>query len=537
MDGFCVAMSGIQPRLSIAGAASASSSRRRNYLLHPHRTDGFIDFIKGLISHSFVLDSMDVTADATWQHIEELVDDHRKMTAKLDAGVPAAGSALLQAVPTISRFFTPLPLREAWAQYDAKYNLSKRRWIQPSFNEIRHILNLAQVKAIRKTQLKLVSFDGDCTLYSDGKDFSDPKLARYITLLLKRGVHVALVTAAGYAYDAARYAKRLSGLFAFIEEQQLAPEAAARFWVLGGECNFLMALEAYTEDTEEEEAGAGAEGAAAAAAVPAPVPAPAAPYKYRLASRESLWTPIWSPDETQCQRMLDIAEASLRATCDELQLRGTVLRKARACGLIPGGKAGKAKQPGGSGKSSLPREALDEACFRLQAELGAHCDAANAEAAASGGAAVPPFCAFNGGSDVWADIGNKKVGVAGLFELLELPPESVIHVGDQFLNTGNGATLPPPRRAPRPSHPSPSDSPPHPDATSPTHVLTPVLRRTHDARRADFQARLCCPCLWIISPHETKKVLKIALSEVLGLTKEELKEGKEARLSNDGALG
>ena len=82
--------------------------------------------------------------------------------------------------------------------------------------------------------------------------------------------------------------------------------------------------------------------------------------------------------------MLDIAEASLRATCDELQLRGTVLRKARACGLIPGGKAGKAKQPGGSGKSSLPREALDEACFRLQAELGAHCDAARTQGSSLG---------------------------------------------------------------------------------------------------------------------------------------------------------
>ena len=80
--------------------------------------------------------------------------------------------------------------------YDAKYKVSSRRCVQPSFNEVRHVLNLAQVLAMRQTQLRLVSFDGDCTLYSDGKDFSDPKLARYIALLLRRGVHVALVTAA-----------------------------------------------------------------------------------------------------------------------------------------------------------------------------------------------------------------------------------------------------------------------------------------------------------------------------------------------------
>ena len=57
-----------------------------------------------------------------------------------------------------------------------------------------------------------ITFDGDCTLYSDGKDFSNPKLARYIALLLKKGVAVALVTAAGYAHDADKYSKRLSGL-------------------------------------------------------------------------------------------------------------------------------------------------------------------------------------------------------------------------------------------------------------------------------------------------------------------------------------
>ena len=58
----------------------------------------------------------------------------------------------------------------------------------------------------------------------------------------------------------------------------------------------------------------------------------------------------------------------------------------------------------------------------------------------------PPYCAFNGGNDVWVDIGNKRVGVMGLCTLLQLPPESVLHVGDQFLNTGNDcAPCGPPR--------------------------------------------------------------------------------------------
>ena len=50
---------------------------------------------------------------------------------------------------------------------------------------------------------------------------------------------------------------------------------------------------------------------------------------------------------------------------------------------------------------------------------------------------MPPSCAFTGGNDVWADIGNKRVGVAGLSRLLDIRPEEVLHVGDQFDVTGN----------------------------------------------------------------------------------------------------
>ena len=50
--------------------------------------------------------------------------------------------------------------------------------------------------------------------------------------------------------------------------------------------------------------------------------------------------------------------------------------------------------------------------LRLQQELRDVCERLNA-AAEGGGPVPPPFCAFNGGNDVWADIGNKRVGVTG----------------------------------------------------------------------------------------------------------------------------
>lgn len=71
--------------------------------------------------------------------------------------------------------------------------------------------------AYKNSKLRLITFDGDCTLYSDGRDFDDDKLARYIALLLKNGVSVALVTAAGYAYDAPKYMGRLRGLLTYFK--------------------------------------------------------------------------------------------------------------------------------------------------------------------------------------------------------------------------------------------------------------------------------------------------------------------------------
>ena len=118
--------------------------------------------------------------------------------------------------------------------------------------------------------------------------------------------------------------------------------------------------------------------------------------------------------------------------------------------------------------------------LRLQQELRELCEQLNAAAEAEGGGPVPPpFCAFNGGNDVWADIGNKRVGVTGLSSLLELPAQSVLHVGDQFLNTGN-----------------------------------------------DYEARKSCPCLWIVNPTETKQVLKHILRNALLLPEDALKEGR-----------
>lgn len=145
-------------------------------------------------------------------------------------------------------------------------------------------------------------------------------------------------------------------------------------------------------------------------------------------------------DEEKIKILLDVAEETAKECVSTLRMRGRVIRKKRSVGLIP------------TTKQAIPREALDETVLTAQEKLDEHTEV------------KLPFCAFNGGSDVWVDVGNKRVGVHILSAYLGMPKEKILHIGDQFLNTGN-----------------------------------------------DFAARDICPCIWITCPDETTYVLKTIL--------------------------
>lgn len=148
-------------------------------------------------------------------------------------------------------------------------------------------------------------------------------------------------------------------------------------------------------------------------------------------------------DEADIQNLLDIAETSFNHSIKNLNIRGRVIKKRRAVGLAP--------KP----NMLIPREALDETVLALQDQLIRMTDSRGANL---------PRCIFNGGTDCWCDAGNKRVGVMMLQSYLGVPPIKTLHIGDQFLNTGN-----------------------------------------------DFAARDVCPCIWITSPEETTYILKSIL--------------------------
>ena len=91
-------------------------------------------------------------------------------------------SKLGMLVPTAGPFFTRLPLEAAFKYQDRKRYISCRRYVAPSFNDVRLVLNSAQVMAVTNGTLQLATFDGDVTLYDDGQNLepSNPIIPRMI---------------------------------------------------------------------------------------------------------------------------------------------------------------------------------------------------------------------------------------------------------------------------------------------------------------------------------------------------------------------
>jgi IMP and pyridine-specific 5'-nucleotidase len=227
-----------------------------------------------------------------------------------------------------------------------------------------------------------------------------------------------VVTAAGYEYNVERYETRLSGLLSYFKERQLPPEDCNKFYLFGGECNYLLSLGSDYKLHPVKETGPGGWHTATKFIVEAPC--------------------NW--EESGINTILDIAQASISDSVEELKIRGKVIRKKRSIGLIK------------VTDRDIPREALDETVLRVQEKLD------------ESYSVNLPFCAFNGGSDVWVDVGNKRVGVHTLAAYLGFCGDEILHIGDQFLNTGN-----------------------------------------------DFAARDICPCIWICNPDETTYILKSIL--------------------------
>jgi IMP and pyridine-specific 5'-nucleotidase len=316
-------------------------------------------------------------------------------------------SKLKLLVPSVGTFYTPLSLEEAFLFQDERRKISSRRFVSPSFNDIRlyvsnsidicrslklikdRTLNTAQIVSIARGEgLELITFDGDVTLYDDGQSLTDdnPVIPRIIKLLAA-GVKVAIVTAAGYT-EASKYYERLYGLLEAVRRavfgQRISkPELA----VLGGESNFLFVFDPTLEHCLKS-----------------------------IPTSEWLLDSMRSWTEENITELLDVAEDALKECINTLQLSAEILRKPRAVGIIASNEPGARK---------FSREQLEETVLVTQqiVEMSSP---------------KVPFCAFNGGNDVFVDIGDKSWGVLACQSYLGgVSGSRTLHVGDQFLSAGS----------------------------------------------------------------------------------------------------
>ncbi|KAH7309078.1 IMP-specific 5'-nucleotidase [Stachybotrys elegans] len=394
---------------------------RVEYALKTHRRDQFIEWIKGLLAVPFVLYSQPtgVFADGDsiskvgeeahrryaeiMRDIELMIDDHIMHQNQDDPLL----SKLRMLVPTAGPFFTRLPLEAAFKYQDRKRHISSRRYVAPSFNDVRLVLNSAQLMAVNNGALQLATFDGDVTLYDDGESLltSNPVIPRILDLL-KKNIKVGIVTAAGYT-AAERYYERLHGLLdAIAGSTDLDTTQRQNLIIMGGEANYLFEFSASSRWLLE------------------PVP------------RERWLTPEMSKwSEADITALLDLAEAALRDCIRTMRLPAEVIRKDRAVGIIPLSEA------------RISRESLEETVLVVQRILELEQQRQKQHqrrtSVMGGGAASltgrpVPFCAFNGGRDVFVDIGDKSWGVAVCQQWFGgIRPEGTLHVGDQFLSAGS----------------------------------------------------------------------------------------------------
>ena len=315
-------------------------------------------------------------------------------------GMPGR-SKLKMLVPSVGAFFTPLRLEEAFIYQDSQRAISRRRFVAPSFNDVRLILNTAQLLSLVRppstsphaprapSQIKLITFDGDVTLYDDGASLlpTSPVIPRLLHLL-SLGIRIGIVTAAGYT-DPARYNARLHGLLAAINTSpKLTTAQKTNLVIMGGESNFLFVFD------------------------------PDSPCLLRyIRRRDWILTSMLTWSEPSIQSLLSVAEGAFSSIVSTLALPAApVLRKERAVGIYPA--------PG----CKFTREQLEETVLVVQ-QVVEQCDAVRKDGL--------PFCAFNGGNDVFVDIGDKSWGVRGLQKWFGGVGEGeTLHVGDQFLSAG-----------------------------------------------------------------------------------------------------
>lgn len=325
------------------------------------------------------------------EHAESLIYEyiHTNARNELEQLAPTLIAPTESSLST-RHLHSAMPLSKAFRKYDMVTHIASRMMVPPQFREVRNIVNLAQVLATASLGPQLITFDGDGTLYPDRCTLEDDEengtgLATRLAELMRLGVTVALCTAVGDP-SPEPYEHRLRGLIGRLKD---GPALKGSLFAVGGQCNYVFR---YCWE------------ARGLVALP----------------REE-WEPAvmhaWTPERIAV--VLDAAEAALKVGASRLGMEGVtrIIRKQKAVGILYEGKVHKSTAYFLDELALLARDAVKRAQHRGDQDL--------------------PFCTFNGGRDVFVDVGTKKVGIDTLRALVGASRSQTLHVGDQFTRTGN----------------------------------------------------------------------------------------------------
>ena len=387
---------------------------------HLKEDDELISYIRRIADPT-----RDGGVEAAFVAVQALLDAHRASpsTSELRQLCPSFGSVLL-----------PLDLGRALREYDVGAAVTRRRFVAPSFRETREVLNLAVTHAVA-SRLRLVTLDADDTIYSDrGSLAADSPVVPLLCALLMRGIHVSIVTAAAYPGEPRKMESRIGGLLqalGFAIDCGAPAEALLeRLHVMCGECNYLLEPVVWRGSRDSS----------------ATVMLREVPGEAWKNGRGVRW------DHAEVARLLDTAATSLVACAERLGLEVLVVRKPRAVGIIERPRSTATREaaavvgvpatatvattshvidvvapsrttPYGGHTRGITFEVLEEVALGVQQSLAdAHIEV--------------PYCVFNGGHDVFVDVGTKALGIRALQARVGCAPEETVHYGDRFTRTG-----------------------------------------------------------------------------------------------------
>ena len=90
--------------------SSEISAERRNHMVTETRKDALVDWMKGMMYHSFVLGNKKESHVQTMLYIQELIEEHRSKSENGDSH----SSRLKSLVPSIGFFHTRVCLKDAF---------------------------------------------------------------------------------------------------------------------------------------------------------------------------------------------------------------------------------------------------------------------------------------------------------------------------------------------------------------------------------------------------------------------------------------